>query len=99
MTLKDFFAQDKPVVGIVAGLGAEVGFCVALAAGLLIAGEPIGEHMRWFGGMFIPVILLLHHYAKRREQLRVTKTIIILFFVTFLAFVIYLFKARLIVLQ
>lgn len=97
--LKKFFSQDRPLVGIVAGLGAEAGFCIALAIGLLIAGEPIGVHIRWFGGMFIPVILLLHHYAKRREQLKVTKTIIVVFFVTFLAFMIYLFKARLIVLQ
>jgi amino acid permease len=97
--LKKFFSQDRPIVGVVAGLGSELGFCIALALGLLIAGEPIGGHIRWFGGMFIPVILLLHHYAKRREQLKVTKTIIVVFFVTFLAFMIYLFKARLIVLQ
>lgn len=97
--LKKFFSQDRPLVGIVAGLGAEAGFCIALTIGLLIAGEPIGAHIRWFGGMFIPVILLLHHYAKRREQLKVTKTIIVVFFITFLAFMIYLFKARLIVLQ
>ena len=97
--MKKFFAQDKPIVGIVAGLGAELGFCAALAIGLLIAGEPISTHIRWFGGMFIPVILLLHHYAKRREQLRVTKTLIAVLFVTFIAFMIYLFKARIMVLQ
>lgn len=96
--LKKFFSQDRPLVGIVAGLGAEAGFCIALAIGLLIAGEPIGAHIRWFGGMFIPLILVLHHYSRRREQLKVTKTLIVVLFVTFLAFMIYILKARILVL-
>ena len=96
--LKKFFSQDRPLVGIVAGLGAEAGFCIALAIGLLIAGEPIGAHICWFGGMFIPLILVLHHYSRRREQLKVTKTLIVVLFVTFLAFMIYILKARILVL-
>ena len=96
--LKKFFSQDRPLVGIVAGLGAEAGFCIALAIGLLIAGEPIGAHIRWFGGMFIPLILVLHHYARKREQLKVTKTLIVVLFVTFLVFMIYILKARILVL-
>ena len=96
--LKNFFSQDRPLVGIVAGLGAEAGFCIALAIGLLIAGEPIGAHIRWFGGMFIPLILVLHHYARKREQLKVTKTLIVVLFVTFLVFMIYILKARILVL-
>ena len=90
--MKKFFAQDKPIVGIVAGLGSEVAFCIALTIGLLIAGEPVMAHVRWFGGMFIPLILMLHHYAKGRTQLRITKTLIVVFFVTFLAFMIFIFK-------
>ena len=97
--MKKFFAQDKVIVGIVAGLGVELGFCIALAVGLLIAGEPIMAHVRWFGGMFIPMILLLHRYAKERTQLRVTKTLIVVFFVTFLAFMLYIFKTKALVLQ
>lgn len=96
--LKNFFSQDRPLVGIVAGLGVEVAFCLLIALGLLIAGEPIGAHIRWFGGMFIPLILVLHHYARRREQLKVTKTLIVVLFVTFLAFMIYILKARILVL-
>lgn len=96
--IKKFFSQDRPIVGIVAGLGAELGFCIALVVGLLIAGEPISAHIRWFGGMFIPLILVLHHYARRREQLKVTKTLIVVLFVTFLAFMIYILKARILVL-
>lgn len=88
--MKKFFSTDSIITGIVASLGSELGFCAVLAAGLLVAGEPLAAHIRWFGGMFIPVILLLHHYAKRKEQLLVTKTIIVVFFVTFLAFMAYL---------
>ena len=97
--MKKFFAQDKPIVGIVAGLGSEVAFCIALTIGLLIAGEPVMAHVRWFGGMFIPLILVLHHYAKGRTQLRVTKTLIVILFVTFLAFMILIFKTKALVLQ
>ncbi len=97
--MKKFFAQDKPIVGIVAGLGSMLAFCIALTVGLLIAGEPIMAHVRWFGGMFIPLILVLYHYAKGRNQLRVTKTLIVVFFVTFLAFMIYLLKTKALVLQ
>lgn len=97
--MKKFFAQDKTIVGIVAGLSSELGFCLALAIGLLVAGEPIMAHVRWFGGMFIPLILVLHHYAKRGKQLHVTKTLIVVLFVTFLAFMIYLLKTKALVLQ
>ena len=97
MSIKSFFAQDKPLVGIIAGLGSELGFVVALAAGLLLAGESIGAHLRWFGGMFIPLILVLRHYAKGQGHLRVVKTLIVVLFVTFLAFIAYMLKARIIV--
>lgn len=97
--MKNFFAQNKVIVGIVAGLGAELSFCLALAIGLLVAGEPILAHIRWFAGMFFPLVLVLHHYAKGRTQLRVTKTLIVVFFITFLAFMIYLLKSNTLVLQ
>lgn len=97
--MKKFFSQDKTIVGIVAGLGSELVFCAALAIGLLIAGEPILAHVRWFGGMFIPLILVLHHYVKGGKHLRVTKTLIVVFFVTFLAFMIYLLKTKALILQ
>ena len=99
MTLREFFNQDKPATAIVAGLGAELGFAVALTAGLLIAGEQVGDHLRWYGGMFIPLILLLRHYAKGRTHLRVVKTLIVVLFVTFLIFIACMLKARIIVFQ
>lgn len=97
--MKKFFAQDRVMTGLVAGLGSELGFVVVLAIGLIVAGEPVGSHLRWFGGMFIPLILVLRHYAKGREHLRVVKTLIVVFFVTFIAFIAYMLKAKIIVFQ
>lgn len=94
--MKKFFSTNSILTGIVAGLGSELLFCIVLALGLVIAGEPIGEHIRWFGGMFIPMILVLRYYAKRRELLTVTKTLIVVFFVTFLAFMVYILGNNLI---
>lgn len=92
--MKRFFSQDKISVGLVAGLGSELLFCLLLAAGLLLAGEGIADHIRWFGGMFIPILLILRAYAKSRQYLTVTKTLIIIFFVTFIAFMFYLLSTH-----
>lgn len=97
--MKKFFEQNKVIVGIVAGIGSMLGFAIALTIGLMIAGEPVGAHIRWYGGMFIPLLLVLRHYAKRREQLTVTRTLIVLLFLTFLAFMFYLLQSRTITLQ
>lgn len=97
--MKKFFEQNKVIVGIVAGVGSMLGFVIALTIGLMIAGEPIGAHIRWYGGMFIPLLLVLRHYAKHREQLMVTRTLIIILFITFLAFMFYMLKSQTITLQ
>ena len=86
MFLSDFLKQDKPVTGIVVTIASEVIVAVLLWVGLLIAGINPLEHLRWFGACFIPPILFLRYYAKKKEQPTVTKTIIITIFVTFLVF-------------
>lgn len=97
--LKEFFARDSVATGVVAGLGSEVGFCIVLAVVLTVAGEPVMAHLRWFGGMFIPLILVLHHYSKQKVQLKVVKTLIVVLFLTFLPFMIYMLKSGLITMQ
>ena len=92
--MKNFFTQNSILTGLVAGLGSMLGFCVVLVAGLLIAGEPLAAHPRWFAGMFIPLLLLLRYYAKRKEQPTVTKTLATLFFVTFIAFMYFMFSTH-----
>ena len=97
--MKRFFSQDKILVGLVAGLGCELLFCLLLAAGLLLAGESIADHIRWFGGMFIPSILILRAYAKTKQHPIVTKTLATILFVTFVAFIFYLLNAHILVLK
>ena len=89
-----FFSQDTIATGIAAGLGAEAGFALALTLGLLIAGESPAAHLRWYGGCFIPLVLVLRHYAKGKQHLKVVKALITVFFLTFVAFVFVLFKSR-----
>ena len=97
--MKRFFQQDTVVVGLVAGLGSELLFCLLLAAVLLLTGAGIGGHERWFGGMFIPVILVLRAYAKGKGHLTVTRTLIVVFFLTFVAFMAWLLGAHILVLK
>ena len=92
--MRHFFTQDKIAVGLVAGLGSEMLLCLLLAAGLLLAGEDLASHIRWFGGMFIPPILILRAYARTRQHPIVTKTLATILFVTFVAFMYYLLSSH-----
>lgn len=74
------------VLGVVVTLGSEAIVALLLWLGLTISGLSPMEHLRWFGGCFIPPVLLLRHYAKKKDCPVVTKTIIITLFITFLAF-------------
>lgn len=97
--MKKFFAQDSILVGIVAGLGSEMAFAAVLTIVLLATGLPIADHLKWYGGMFIPIILVLRHYMKTQHHLHATRTIIVVLFITFLAFMTYMLKSHTIVLQ
>ena len=97
--MKHFFQQDTVTVGLVAGLGSMLLFCLLLATVLQLTGMGLGGHERWFGGMFIPLILILRAYAKGREHLTVTRTLIVTFFITFVAFMAWLLSAHLLVLK
>lgn len=92
MTIKEFFSQDKPVVGVVGALLGELGGALLLWLGLLVAGQSATVHLRWFAACIVPPVLLLRHYAKKRTQLRATKAIIVVVFITFVAFMWLLFK-------
>lgn len=94
--MKHFFKQDKVIVGIVVGVGSMILFCLLLIGGLIFAGYPLDHNPRWYGGMFIPLTLLLMHYARRREQLTVTRTLIVILFITFILFMVYILNNHLI---
>ena len=95
--MKKFFHQDKVSVGIIVGLGSELLLALLLTVGLIIAGESPTEHIRWYAGVFIAPMLALRYYSKQKSWLRVTRTLIVILFVTVVAFMFYLIKAHLLV--
>ena len=90
---KKFFLQDKVSVGLIAGLGSMAVTALLLTVGLLLAGESVEAHMRWYGAIFIPLILLVRYYVKCQLSV-VTKTLFVIFFLTFLSFIFFLFKTQ-----
>ena len=99
MNIKQYLNRDNVAVGVATGLSVMLAYCLLLTVGLLIAGETVTDHIRWYGGMFVPLLLVLRHYAKKGTQLTVTRTLIVLMFVTFVAFIYYLFHAHILVLK
>ena len=97
--MKRFFNQDRVMVALVAGLGSMLLFCLLLTVLLLVLGEAPANRSRWYGGMFIPLILVLRAYAKTRNHLTATRTLIITFFVSFVAFMAFLLTTHSLVLQ
>ena len=90
---RQFFHQDKISVGLLVGLGSMAITALLLTVGLLVAEEPINAHMRWYGAIFIPPILLIRYYVKQRLSV-VTKTLFVVFFLFFIAFMILLFSTH-----
>lgn len=90
---RQFFHQDKVSVGLLVGLGSMAITALLLTVGLLVAKEPINAHIRWYGTIFIPLILLIRYYVKQRLSV-VTKTLFVVFFLFFIAFMILLFSTH-----
>jgi hypothetical protein len=90
---RQFFSQDKISVGLIAGIGSMAVVALLLTVGLLIAEQPIATHLRWYGAIFIPLLLLARYYAKQQLAL-VTKTLFVLLFLFFIAFMILLFNTN-----
>ena len=92
--MKQFFQQDRLLVGLLAGLGSEVLTALLLWVALLVVGLQVDEHVRWFGIAFVPPVLLLRYYAHLKKCPLVTKTLIITVFVSFVVFMFYLLKTK-----
>ena len=97
--MKKFLSQDTVWVGLVVGLGALVVSGLLVAAVFAVTGVSWEEHARWFGISFIPLLLILRTYAKSKEQLTVTRTLITVLFVTFMAFMVFLIKNHLLIVK
>ena len=91
--IKRFFSKDTIAVGLAAGLGSIILTALLLFVGLKIANEPVLAHLRWFAGCFVPPLLLLRYFVKQKQGI-VTKTLFVILFFTFIAFIIYLFSTH-----
>lgn len=80
------------IVAALATLGSELIVALLLWAGLKIAGISPSEHLRWFGGCFVPPLLLLRYYAKSGTMAMSTKAAIVVLFVTFILFMFFVLK-------
>lgn len=89
---KRFFSQDTLTVGLVAGLGSLLATALLLTAGLLFAGD-VGAHLSLFAGCFVPPLLIMRYYVKKQFP-TVVKTIIVVIFVLFIAYMFLLFKTH-----
>lgn len=84
--MKQLFHHDTIPTGLTIGLGSEILTALLLWIALRIADEPASIHVAWFGICFIPPILLLRHYAKGKRHPRITKTLAVVLFITFIVF-------------
>lgn len=91
--MKHFLQQDTITVGLIVGLGSIAILALLLSAGLLIAGEPIANHLSWYAGCFIAPLLIMRYYIKLQKA-TVAKTLMVLLFVSFIPFMILLFKTH-----
>ncbi|MBR1792612.1 MAG: hypothetical protein IJ764_03125 [Bacteroidales bacterium] len=95
MSLKEFFQQDKTIIGVIAVIIAELIFIGLLSVVCLVTGTPPFTHPRWYAGAALPALLIVRAYAKHKDALSATKGAIITLFVTFVAFLMYLIKNKL----
>ena len=96
--MNKFFHQDKVSIGLLVGLGSMAITAALLTVGLLVAGEPIDIHLRWYGAIFIPLLFIIRYYVKQQLSMFV-KTLFILFFLFFIAFMFLLFNTHSISIQ
>ncbi len=95
--MKKFFTQDTIWTGLVAGIGSELLFCLLLNGVFAVTGLSWEPHARWFFGMFIPLLLILRTYAKKKAYLTIVRTLITVLFVTFLIFMLFLIRNHLLI--
>lgn len=92
--MKKLLNHNSVAAGILLALGSELLCAALLWLVLLVIGLPAEEHMRWFAVVFVPPVLLLRYYAKQKECPTTLKTVIVTFFVTFVAFAWFLLKYK-----
>ncbi len=96
--LKRLLERDTIATGLLLGLGAIIATAALLTLGLLVAGQPLGSHLRWYAACFVPPLLLLR-YVIKLQRITITKTLIITLFLTFIPFMAYLIRSNNLLIQ
>jgi len=92
--MKNPFKDDSVLSGVLLSLGSEVLTALLLAVALMIANCSVEDHIRWFAVCFVPPLLFLRRSAKQKSTPVATKTIIIVLFVSFVAYMYMLFTLK-----
>lgn len=92
--MKTFFKQNTVYVGILAEVLSVVVPAVLLFVVLTALGIPPLSRIRWFAGVFIPGILVVRAYARKKDFPKATKASAVTFFFCFIAFLVYLGMTR-----
>lgn len=94
-----FLKNDTTIGGVVITLGSEIVAALLVWLGLILFGTGVDGNIRWFAIAFVPPLLLLRHFSKRKDHPATTKSIIIVFFVSFIIFMFVLLKSGTLTLQ
>ena len=92
--MKKLFQQNSVYIGILAELLSIVVPAVLLYVVLLLLNITPMSRIRWFAGVFIPGILVVRAYAKKKEFPKATQASVVTFFVCFIGFMVYLGMTR-----
>jgi len=84
--MKELLQKDSILIGIIATLASEILCALVVWGVILVTHTPIAENVRWFAICFVPPLLLLRYYAKKRDYPTTLKSVITTFFITFVAF-------------
>lgn len=90
--IKQFLLHDTPSRGAIAVLLSELLAALLVSALILVLHFTFLDHARWFVLCFLPALFVTRFYMKQKTHLRATKGAIVALFVTFLAFMAFLFK-------
>lgn len=86
--------KDTILTGLVVSLGSILASALVVLCVFLIFGIQPDGNMKFFLFAFVPAILLLRHYIKTLELMRVAKTMMAVLFVLFVTFMVFLVRSH-----
>lgn len=92
--MKKLLNRNSIAFGVLVVLGLEALVGVLLWLGLMVFGQPVQDHLRWFAVAFVAPLMLLRYYAKEKLYPDTLKAVVTTLFVTFVLFMWYLLKYK-----